>query len=285
MATKKAASAAKKSTAKKSTTASKQTTTKVTTVKAVESRPAAVAAPVNAPSGKFSVRNTSGVAALVAEFVGTFIFAAAVVAGQGQPILVFFALTGVVLAVGALSGAYLNPALTLAAWVTRRMTGLRALGYIVAQFLGAMLALTLLDMFVKAAPAASPSDIYNTAPTLFQAAALPAGKEWYIFLAELVGAAIFGFAVAAATREVKDRTAAAFTVGIGVFLGLMVAGSAAAFLGGSAVLNPAVAVSLQAINFQTVWPIAVYVVSASIGAIIGFVLYDYLRSAEQKQRA
>jgi glycerol uptake facilitator-like aquaporin len=285
MATKKAASTAKKSTTKKSTTAAKQTTTNVTTVKAVESRPMTVSAPVNTSSKKFNIRSTSHVAALIAEFVGTFIFAAAVVAGQGQPILVFFALTGTVLAVGALSGAYLNPALTVAAWVTRRMTGMRALGYIVAQFLGAMLALTLLDMFVKAAPAASANDLYSAAPTLFHAAALPAGKEWYIFLAELVGATVFGFAVAAATREVKERTAAAFTVGIGVFLGLMVAGSAAAFLGGSAILNPAVAVSLQAINFQTVWPIAIYVVGASIGAIIGFVLYDYLRSAEQKQSA
>src|SRR5688572_26361909 len=149
MATKKAASNANKSTTKKSS-ASKQTTTKVTTVKAVESRPTTVSASTatTAPA-KFSLRNTSLIAALVAEFIGTFIFAAAVVAGQGQPILVFFALVGIVLTVGALSGAYVNPALTLAAWVTRRMSGARALAYIVAQFLGAMLALVMLDMFVK----------------------------------------------------------------------------------------------------------------------------------------
>ena len=279
MATKKAASNAKNSTKKSNT--SKQTTTKVTTVKAVESRPAA--APANAASGKFSVRNSSAVAALVAEFVGTFIFAATVVASQGQPILVMFALAGVVLAVGALSGAYLNPALTVAAWVTRRMTAMRALGYIVAQFLGAMLALVVLNMFASAvAPAANPNDLYSTTPTLFKAAVIPEGKEWLIFTAELIGAAIFGFAVASATRELKERTAAALTVGIGVFLGLMVAGSAASFLGGSSILNPAVAVSLQAINFSTIWPLMVYVIGASLGAVIGFVLYDVVRNAEKK---
>ena len=277
MATKKAASSAKKTT-KKSTNAS----TKVTTVKAVESRP--MAASTTAVMNKFSLKNSSAVSALIAEFIGTFALAAAILAGQGQPIIVLFALVGVVLTVGTLSGAYVNPALTIAAWVTRRITGLRAVGYIVAQFLGAMLALSLLDMFVKAspAPAADAASMYNSAPALFHAAAIPQAKEWLIFLAELVGAAIFGFAVAGATREIKERTAAAFTVGLGAFLGLMLAGSAAAFIGGSSILNPAVAVSLQAINFGSMWPVLVYVIGASLGAIIGFVLHDLLRSAENK---
>ncbi|HMH70302.1 MAG TPA: hypothetical protein VK502_02795, partial [Candidatus Saccharimonadales bacterium] len=109
MATKKAASTAKKSTLKKSN-ASKQTTTKVTTVKAVESRPAMQAESTSKRSVRFSLARAPLVAALIAEFIGTFIFAAAIVAGQGQPILVFFALVGVVLAIGALSGAYVNPA-------------------------------------------------------------------------------------------------------------------------------------------------------------------------------
>jgi glycerol uptake facilitator-like aquaporin len=275
MATKKAASSAKKN-------ASKQTSTKVTTVKAVESSPMSSPKSSTSPSTKFSLRNTSLVTASIAEFVGTFIFAATVVAGQGQPILVFFALTGVVLAIAALSGGYVNPALTLAGWATKRLNGVRALCYVVAQFLGAMLAIALLDMFVKASPAAgSATDLYSAAPNLFAAAAIPEGKEWLIFFAELVGATIFGFAVANATREKNDRTAAAFTVGIGVFLGLMVAGSAAAFLGGTAILNPAVAVSLQALNFETVWPITVYVIGAGIGAVVGFVLYDLLRKAEK----
>jgi len=282
MATKKAASNTKKSTTKKSMPAAKQTTTKVTTVKAVESRPALQNPTVSKRSVRLSLARTPLIAALIAEFVGTFILTAAIIAGQGQPILVFFALVGVVLAVGTLSGAYVNPALTLAALVTRRMTGLRALGYIVAQVLGAMLALVILNAYVQAAPAAS-GEMYSSAAALFKAAALPQGKEWFIFFSEFVGTMIFGFAVASATREKKERSAAAFTVGLGVFLGLMIAGSAAAFIGGSAILNPAVAVALDAVTFGSAWPIAVYVLGSTIGAVVGFVLYDLLRSAEKEQ--
>ena len=287
MATKKAASSTKKSSSKKSTSSAKATT-KVTTVKAVEThepKPAMQAASVSKRSVRFSLSRTPLVAALIAEFVGTFVFAATIIAGQGQPILVFFALVGIVLAFGALSGAYVNPALTLGALVTKRISGLRALGYIVAQFLGAMLALVLLNAYVHAAPVPAQGDLATTATELFKAAAIPQNKEWLIFFSELIGTIVFGFAVAAATREKREKTAAAFTAGIGVFLGLMIAGSAAAYAGGSAILNPAVAVSLQAINFTSFWPIAVYVIASAIGAVVGFVLYDMLRGAENEQTA
>ncbi|HMH70176.1 MAG TPA: aquaporin, partial [Candidatus Saccharimonadales bacterium] len=162
---------------------------------------------------------------------------------------------------------------------------MRALAYIVAQLLGAMLALVVLNAYAHAAPAASPTDMYSGAAELFKAAAIPTGKEWFIFFTEFLGTLVFGFAVAGATREKKERSAAALTVGLGVFLGLMIAGSAAAFIGGSAILNPAVAISLQAINFSTVWPIFVYVIGATLGAVIGFILYDLLRGAEKEQNA
>lgn len=283
MATKKAASTAKKSTAKKSSAPKHQATT-VTTVKAVESTPAPKA--VSASAGKrrslrFGLNSTPLVGALIAEFLGTFALAGAVIAGQGQPILVFFALAGVVLTIGTISGGYANPALVLGAWVTRRLSGLRALAYIVAEVIGAMLALVVLDAYVNNAPASSST--LGAATQLFKAASIPQGKEWFIFLSEFIGAIIFGFAVASATREKKERTAAALTVGLGAFLGLMMAGSGAAMLGGTSILNPALAVALQAIDFTSVWPVMVYVVGASLGGIFGFVLYDLVRTKEEPE--
>lgn len=274
MATKKAASTAKKSAPK---AAAKKPKTNVTTVKAVESRPT-VAASVK--SKKFGLNRTPLVAALIAEFIGTFIFAASIMAVQGNVLFVALALVGVVFAVGTVSGAYVNPALVLGAWLTRRMSGKRALFYIVAQVLGAMLALVILNAYANAAPAPSANDMYSGAATLFKAAALPEGKEWLIFFSEFLGTLVFGFAVANATREKKERTAAAFTVGLGVFLGLVVAGGAAAFVNGSAIINPAVAVALQAIDFASVWPVTVYVLGSSLGAIGGFFLYDLIRNTE-----
>lgn len=280
MATKKAASASKKTGIKKPI-ASKQANTTVTTVKAVESR-TSVDEPTTSKRAKLSFNRRPLVAALIAEFIGTFIFAATVLAAQGQPIVVFFALTGVVLAVGTLSGAYVNPALTLAAWITRRMSALRALGYIVAQILGGMLALVVLNAYVSGASAPATGDLYSAPAQLFKAAALPEGKEWLVLLAEVLGTAIFGFAVANATRERNDRTAAALTVGLGVFLGLMIASTAATFIGGSAILNPAVAVALQ-VNFASLWAIAIYGLGAVLGATIGFALYDLLRDTEKER--
>lgn len=282
MATKKAASTAKKSTAKKST-AAKQTTTKVTTVKAVESRPTQQAAvsTKSKRSLRFGLNRTPLVGALVAEFIGTFILAGAILASSGQPIIVLFVLTGVVLSIGAISGGYANPALVLGAWITRRMSGLRAVAYIVAQVLGAMLAFVVIRSYVDNAPASA--SIYGAPAEVFKALAIPGGKEWLLFMSEFLGTLIFGFAVAGATREKKERTAAALTVGLGAFVGLVIFGSAATLLGGTGILNPAVAVSLQAISFASVWPIMVYVVGAGLGGIIGFVLYDLVRGADQSE--
>lgn len=273
MATKKPASSAKKSTAKK--TSSK--TTKVTTVKA---------ASASKSSGKLfdsKVLRSPLLAAGVGEFVGAFLLAAAVIAGQGQPIVVLFAVIGILLAAGAISGGHLNPALTIAAWATKRIKGVRALVYIVAQVLGAALALVVLNAFVGAAPEpTAQQSLYQQAPQLFQAQDLPKDKESVAFFAELLGATIFGFAVAAAWRQ-KERLTSAFGYGVGLFVALLVAGSSAAAVAASTVLNPAVAVAIKALDLGNVstlwpWPVAVYLVATTVGAIIGFVLHDVLNA-------
>lgn len=279
MATKKAASSAKKAPVKKQATTKKAAT--VTTVKAVESRPATSTVKSVTSTRKFGLMQTPLLAAVIAEFLGTFIFAAIIVAVNGNPLYAFFGLAGVVLAVGTISGGYVNPALVVGAWVTKRMSGVRAAAYIIAQILGAMLAYVVLNAFVGAAANDAAAAMMGQAAELAKALALPAGHEWWILLSEFIGTMIFGFAVAGALSEKKDRTAAALTVGLGILLGLAVAGTAAGYLGASAILNPAVAISLQAINFASVWPIAVYVVGSILGAIVGFVLYDYLRSAQK----
>ncbi len=205
--------------------------------------------------------------ALLAEFVGTFIFAAVVVATQGQPIFILFALTVIVLAVGGLSGAHFNPAITFASWATRRIGTLKAVGYIIAQVLGAMLALVVLNALLNGQPSqVNPVGGGAISPQLYKAPTLVIGKEWYTFFAEMLGAAIFGFGVASAFTNFKDRISSAFSIGGGMFLGLVIAGS-------TAILNPAVAVSLQAIKWEA-WPLAIYIFSTCVGMLVGFLLYD-----------
>lgn len=273
MATKKAASTAKKKSTnvKKSAPVAKKTTTKVTTR----------SASVSPLSKRFNFSRAPLLAASVAEFVGTFVLAAIVLATSGQPLFVMFGLVTVVLAVGAISGAHVNPALTVGAWATKRVDAARAVSYIVAQVLGALLALVVLNTFLDAAPAptAEAAQYGQAAPELFKAAAIPEGKEWVVLSAELLGSVLFAFAVASAMR-LRERTAAAFAVGGGLYVGLIIAGTAASYVGASSILNPAVAGSLQALSWS-LWPILVYVVTPLVGGVAGFGLHDLLNKESQ----
>lgn len=265
MATKKAVSKPVKSTAK--------TTKKATSSKAVSS--------IKGTSlSKMLVKNSPFIGALVAEFVGAFLLAASVIAGQGQPIIIMFAIAGIVLLVGGFSGAHLNPAMSIGAWVTRRISAWRAVGYVAAQFLGALAALGLLTIFVNGAaqPDASAQLYGQAAPTVFAANPIVVGKEWYLFFAELVGTTILGFAVASALKAGKDKVSAALTYGFGIFVGLLFAATAVSYVGGSAIINPAVAASLDAVKWS-VWPLAIYVLAPVIGGVLGFVLNDVMRAA------
>jgi len=269
-------------TTKKTSTTKKPTAPKKTVAKTTVTT-APTAATKNTFAGRIqqSARSVTLWRALGAELVGTFLLAGVVIAGQGQPIFVLFALVGIVLSIGAISGAHVNPAITIGALVTRRIGWLRAVGYIIAQLLGAALAYIVLSGFIGGADAVSASAAAygQTAPALFAAAdvAKLGGKEWYIFFAELTGTAILGFAIANATRELQDRVAAAFTVGLGIFTALMIAVSAASYVGATAIINPAVAIALHAYSWGSIWPFAIYAVAPVIGAVLGFVIFDLLR--------
>lgn len=273
MATKKTAASTGKP-AKKPVSTAKKTTTKVTTVKA--SAPAA--SPVRSARFKFS--RAPLLAASVAEFIGTFLLAAVVVAASGQPLFVLFAVLAAVLVVGGISGAHLNPALTIGALATRRITLVRAVCYVVAQVLGALMALVVLSGFVNAAPEVTDQAqaFGQAAPSLFSAPAIAEGKEWTVLAAELLGTVILAFGVASAVRLSKGGDLHhAFGYGAALYVALLLAGTAANYVGASAILNPAFAGSLQALSFE-LWPILVYVVTPLVGGVLGFALSDLLQS-------
>lgn len=261
MATKKA------TTTKKPSTSKKTVSTKTTTV-------SAAAAKTSHPSFAESIRQLSFWRSLSAELVGTFILAAVFIVGQGQPLYLLFAVAGLILLLGTVSGAYLNPATTIASWVSRRISWVRAVGYIVFQIIGALLAFVVLSAFVGGTDASNAA-IYG--PTeIFKASALVENKEIFVFFSELLGTFIFGFAFANALRASQERLTSAFTAGIGIFVALMISFIAASYVTGTAILNPAVAFSLQGISFD-VWPIAVYILAPIVGAILGFFLNDFLK--------
>lgn len=268
MATKKAASTKKKAPAVKNASAATKTTVKTVSVPKKQTFGDHIESSLQTPRLWRS---------LGAEFIGTFLLVAVIVVSQGSAIAIMFALVGLVLTLGIISGAHFNPAITIGAWVTRRIGWLRAIAYIFAQFLGAAVAFFALQAFIggQAAVSAEAAAYGQTTQELFKAAALTSGKEWYVFFAELLGTAVLGFAVANATR-LKDQLSAAFSVGLGIFIALMIAGTAAGFVAASAIINPAVALGLQ-VYAPEAWPYIVYALAPVIGGTLGFVLYDLLR--------
>lgn len=276
MATKKPATTKKPSTSKK--TVSTKNAKVIKPTKKVASQPARAAV----PSFQESIRHASFWRSLAAEFIGVFLLAAAIIVGQAQPLYTLFAVVGIVLLVGTVSGAYLNPALAIAGWVTRRISLLRSIGYIVAQVLGALVALVTMSYFVGGAVVDPNAAMLGaTGPEVFKASALSENAYWYVFFAELLGATILGFAVANALRGAQSRLTSAFTYGLGVFIALMIGFIAASYVGATSILNPAVAFSLQAVHWN-VWPIAIYILAPVVGGIVGFFINDLLKGRTAK---
>ena len=283
MATKKSAASAKKKSSAASST--KKTTTKVTTVKAVES---GATRPANTllTTTRGSLLRTPIIGAAVAEFIGAFLLATTILIVRNEPFYLFIGLIGIFMMIGGFSGAHLNPAITIAAWVSRRITWVRAVSYIVGQFLGAMLAVVVMNSFLSQAPevSAEAAQFGQQAPQLFSAIALPEAKVWAVFMAEVIGVAILGFAYAGILRSrTIDKVAGAFTIGGGAFLAMAFASTAATYVSASVALNPAIAVTLNAIDVQKAWTLVVYIIAPILGAVIGFFLNDILQSSQQEK--
>jgi glycerol uptake facilitator-like aquaporin len=215
---------------------------------------------------------------IVAEFIGTFIITAAFLEMQGNPLFFGFAIAGTVLIVGGVSGAHINPAMTIGAWVTRRISSMYAFFYIVAQVLGAIVAWLTLNAFLQNSSTTSA----KVTGSIFHAATVTSGKEWYIFFAELLGVAIIALGVAAAVRLKRNKVVAAFATGFAVLTALYIAMSITTVLLSESstsltFLNPAIAIAANGLSWN-IWPIAIYILAPVLGGVVGFVLQDYLHS-------
>jgi aquaporin NIP len=214
---------------------------------------------------------------LAAEFVGTF---ALVFAGCGAimvdaktgalghvGVALSFGLVIMVMiyAVGHISGAHFNPAVTFAFALSRHFPWPRALGYWTAQLLGALTAAAILR--------GSLGDVADLGATL------PSGSQAQSFLWELVLSFFLMFvimAVATDTRAVGEAAAIAIgaTVGLDAMFGGPISGAS---------MNPArsIAPALLSANLHALW---LYIVAPILGASLGALTYQLIRG-EQTQPA
>jgi aquaporin NIP len=207
---------------------------------------------------------------LLGEAIGTFalVFAGAgaimVDAQTGQlghvGVAIAFGLVIMVMvyAVGHVSGAHLNPAVSLAFALTRHFPWPRVAGYWAAQVAGAVAAAALLR--------GSLGDVAHVGATL------PSGSDRQSFLWEVVLTFFLMFvivAVATDTRAVGE--AAAIAIGATVGLDAMVGGPIS-----GASMNPARSLgpALVATDLDALW---IYLTAPFVGAALGALAYALLR--------
>lgn len=91
--------------------------------------------------------------ALIAEFLGTFVLAGTVISlttgGVTDTIAVALILAILVVVFGAISGAHLNPAISIAQWLNKKIDGVKAGAYIIAQVVGALAAFGIIGGLVS----------------------------------------------------------------------------------------------------------------------------------------
>ncbi len=199
------------------------------------------------------------IAMVVAEFLGAGILTAVVLtvsrSSVGLPYFVALAaglvLVASTLALGPVSGAHFNPAITIGMWSARKIKTLAAIVYVAAQLMGGIVAYLLYTYFVNTHWANAGH---------FQSR---------VMVAEAVGAFVFSLGWAAVVYQKLEAGKAAAAVGLSFVMGSMLASSASAGL-----LNPAVSLGLR------LWVWGSYVLGPILGAIIGFNLYGLLFAPE-----
>jgi MIP family channel proteins len=219
------------------------------------------------------------VGAAIAELVGTFILvfggtAVAVAAILARPTagpaydslavaLAFgLALAAVVAAVGHVSGAHVNPAVTLGMAAAGKFPWNYAPIYIGAQLVGAVLAALATWLTFGGAGARSEANLAGTYPA-------QGVGDLQAFVVEILITFILVFVVmAVATDERAPAAIAPIAVGFALAVGVFVAGPVT---GGS--VNPARSLGpmLVAGDLTSVW---LYVLGPIIGGVLGALLYD-----------
>lgn len=175
----------------------------------VEPRVQPVRTPV--PARTSSVMNDVSGSQVLGEMLGTFLLVAAVAASGGNALVVGFALIVIVGMFAGISGSHVNPAVTFGFWVMRKITAAKMVFYWLAQFVGAIAAVLMVNAFNQTRPEISFASF--------------AKWDWAVFAAELVGAFIFMLAVAVAVRRSTSDAGKAVGIGLGLFVALLISGS------------------------------------------------------------
>ncbi len=206
-------------------------------------------------SPAFSMSHPLPLQRYAAEALGTFFLALAVSmtvrfgAADATSTMAALTLALFVYTIGTISGAHLNPAVTLGQMSIGKIKVPDAASYIFAQFFGAVLAMMLASVLLPDAPAAAP-----VTASVFR-----------LITAETIGTFLLAFGVSSVNFHKITPGASGVVVGGSLFLGI----SIATIAGSAGVLNPAVAVSIKTFQFAyLIGPVLGSLAAAHVAALL-----------------
>lgn len=220
--------------------------------------------------------------ALIGEVIGTMLLTMTVIClGMTNPLYIWFAMTAITVAVFGLSGANLNPIITVGMMATRRMSAIRGVLYILAQILGSWLAILLTSGLMGWGNAAAGAEM----PKMAEVAD---GTYWQVLVIELIGAIIFAFFFSRALAYKKSPLTFGAIVGTGLAVAIIyvyIVSQSYFGLKDNFIMNPAIALMYQILPTSggdfgeimgKIWQaLSLYVVVPMLGGVIAFYLSDF----------
>ena len=207
----------------------------------------------------------------LAEFIGTcvLVLVACGVAGQVCKVpdagyvatALAFGLVIVAMAysIGNISGCHINPAVSVAMLISKKISVKDFCGYIVAQFLGAIAGAAILNAIVQDAGKLGCNALYN-------------GNAWLSFLIEVILTCVFVIAILGVTSKESNGNIAGLVIGGALVLVHLLGIS---FTGTS--VNPARSFgpALIAGNLGGIW---VFLLAPLVGGALAAIIYRFLDS-------
>lgn len=179
------------------------------------------------------------------------------------------ALTVAIYALGPVSGAHFNPAVTIGLWAGKKFPTSDLPAYLIAQFVGSILASAALLLIAG-------TQIASTTGALGSVGDVAGIGFVGVFLIELLGTALLMYCIMAAAVDGKAQDAA-------LSIGLVLAGIVIAIGGFSGCgINPSRVFAPMLMNTlvgnAAPWNLfPAYLIAPIIGAIIAVYVYDYLK--------
>lgn len=222
-----------------------------------------------------------------AEFLGTFVlvlFGCGVAAISGYYVgvvgiaLAFgLAVTACAYAIGDISGCHVNPAVSFAMYVNKRLSGKDFIGYVIAQFLGGIFGAGALAALIKASSIGGVKQIGLGANGFLDASGIGVSMLGALIF-EMVITAVFVFVVLVVTRKEENKHAGivvGLTLTLVHLLGIKVTGTS---------VNPArsfgPAILLGAKALEQVW---VFIVGPMVGAAVAGLMYKWLYTEKKTE--